>query len=168
MYNSNTERIIPKMRASPNVRRKLRIKHAVSMQEVYECFANRAGTFLEDARVEHATVPPTLMKSKQPMNQTWKRKGSMTNRPEQDDTELWESGQLGATEEFVRQVSPEREHAVDEALGLQPITIRLQRELVEGLKKLAKSQGIGYQPYVRLILTRHLKEQLGDGSAKVF
>jgi hypothetical protein len=60
MYNSNTERIIPKMRASPNVRRKLRVKHAVSMQEVYECFANRAGTFLEDARAEHATVPPTM------------------------------------------------------------------------------------------------------------
>jgi hypothetical protein len=30
------------------------------MEEVYECFENRTGGFLEDARAEHATVPPTL------------------------------------------------------------------------------------------------------------
>lgn len=83
----------------------------------------------------------------------------MPNTPEYDDTELWESRQLGATEEFVRKVSPERERAVDEALGLQPITIRLQKELVEELKVLAKSNGIGYQPYVRQVLTCHTREQ---------
>lgn len=83
----------------------------------------------------------------------------MPNTPKHDDTELWESRQLGASEEFVRKVSPERARAVDEALGLQPITIRLQKDLVEELKTLAKSHGIGYQPYVRLILTRHVREQ---------
>lgn len=92
-----------------------------------------------------------------------KRKGSMPNIPELDDTELWETRKLGATDKFVRKVSLERELAVDEALGLQPITIRLQKELVEELKKLAKSQGLGYQPYARLILTRHVREHQSTG-----
>jgi hypothetical protein len=68
----------------------------------------------------------------------------MSNTPEYDDTEKWENRELGASEEYVRRVSPERERAVDEALGLQPITIRLQKELVDELKELAKSEGIGY------------------------
>jgi predicted Rossmann fold nucleotide-binding protein DprA/Smf involved in DNA uptake len=51
------------------------------------------------------------------------------------------------------------ECAVDEALELQPITIRLQKSIVDELKVLAKLQGIGYQPYVRLVLTRHVREQ---------
>jgi hypothetical protein len=90
----------------------------------------------------------------------------MPSTPEHDDTGLWESGQLGATEEFVRKVSPERERAVDEALGLQPITIRLQKELVDELKELAKTQGIGYQPYVRQLLTLHVRE-LRKGAKKI-
>lgn len=83
----------------------------------------------------------------------------MPNTPEFDDTKLWEKRKLGATEKYVRRVSPERERTVDDALGLQPITIRLQKELVEELKELANSEGIGYQPYVRQILTCFVRDK---------
>jgi hypothetical protein len=83
----------------------------------------------------------------------------MPNIPSSNDTELWESRQLGATEKFVRKVSAARERAVDETIGLQPITIRLQKELVDELKALASAHGIGYQPYARLVLTRHVRTQ---------
>jgi hypothetical protein len=83
----------------------------------------------------------------------------MPNTPENDDTDLWENRQLGASEKHARRVSPDRERAVDDALGLQPITIRLQKELVDELKELAKSEGIGYQPYVRQILTRFVRDR---------
>ena len=93
------------------------------------------------------------------MNQVTKKNGSTQNMPEADDTQLWESRELGASEEFVRKVSAKRERAVDDTLGLQPITIRLQKDLVEELKKMARAHGIGYQPYVRQVLTRHVKEK---------
>jgi predicted DNA binding CopG/RHH family protein len=83
----------------------------------------------------------------------------MTNTPEFDDTELWENRELGASEEYVRRVSKDRQRAFDDALGLQPITIRLQKELVDELKELAKSEGLGYQPYVRQILTCFVREK---------
>lgn len=49
-----------KVIASLSVQRKLKIKHTVVMEEVYECFENRTGGFLEDMRAEHATIPPTM------------------------------------------------------------------------------------------------------------
>jgi uncharacterized protein (DUF4415 family) len=83
----------------------------------------------------------------------------MTNTPNRfnDDTELWESRQLGASEEFVRVVSPEKTKAIHESLGLQPVTIRLQKELVDELKALAKKEGLGYQPFIRHVLTKYIQ-----------
>lgn len=83
----------------------------------------------------------------------------MTNTPNSsDDAELWESGQLGASEEHVRAVSPEKTKEIQDALGLQPVTVRLQKELVEQLKVLAKKEGLGYQPFIRHILTRYVRD----------
>jgi hypothetical protein len=45
---------------------------------------------------------------------------------------------------------------LDRRLGLQTISIRLQKSLIDNLKKLAEQDGIGYQPYVRQILTRYV------------
>lgn len=87
----------------------------------------------------------------------------MTNtRKQSDDAELWESGQLGASEEHVRPVSPEKTREIQEALGLQPVTVRLQKELVDQLKVLAKQEGLGYQPLIRHILTRYVREAMGE------
>lgn len=71
--------------------------------------------------------------------------------------EAWDNRDLGASEEHIRKASPEREKAIDERLGLQTISIRLQKNLIDDLKKLAEEDGIGYQPYVRQVLMRHVR-----------
>ena len=91
------------------------------------------------------------------------------DRPDIDpdnDTELWESKQLGASPQHARRVSPEKSKEIDDALGLQAISIRLQKELVEQLKELARRDGIGYQPYIRQLLTRHAREALAEKSRR--
>lgn len=40
--------------------------------------------------------------------------------------------------------------------SLQMISIRLHEELLDKLKKLADKEGLGYQPFIRQILTRHV------------
>jgi predicted DNA binding CopG/RHH family protein len=72
----------------------------------------------------------------------------------------WESGELGASEEHVRKVSAEEEKAVDDALDLQVISIRLQKALIEQFKALAKHEGIGYQPLMRQVLTHYAHDAM--------
>lgn len=82
-----------------------------------------------------------------------------------DDSELWENGDLGASEEFVKKVSDEKEKSVDDKLGLQVISIRLQKELITTLKEIAKTEGLGYQPYIRQILTKHVNSKAREKSS---
>lgn len=44
---------------SKKTREKLAQKHNVCEEEVAQCFANRAGRYLQDPREEHASDPPT-------------------------------------------------------------------------------------------------------------
>lgn len=83
--------------------------------------------------------------------------------------EAWNDGLLGADEEFVAITKKEEiQDTINEALGLQPISIRLHKNLIEDLKMIAKLNGLGYQPLVRQILTRfvdcekrkHLREAM--------
>ena len=48
-----------KLNISAQVREKLEKKHGVTENEIRQCFENREGGFLEDAREEHQTDPPT-------------------------------------------------------------------------------------------------------------
>lgn len=72
-----------------------------------------------------------------------------------DDTALWETKQLGASAEHAKQASAEDDKVLDDDLGLTPISLRLQKGLVAKLKILAAEEGLGYQTYIRVILTRH-------------
>jgi predicted DNA binding CopG/RHH family protein len=74
------------------------------------------------------------------------------------DVDLWESKQLGASAEHAKPASAEEDKALDDDLGLAPISLRLQKEVVAKLKTLAKQEGIGYQTYIRQILTRHVRD----------
>ena len=65
-----------------------------------------------------------------------------------EDAAKWEGKELGSS----------AEHALDEATGLQLISIRLPKLLIEQVKQLAGLEGIGYQPYVRKVLTLHVRE----------
>lgn len=81
------------------------------------------------------------------------------------DTELWEKGKLGNSAKHAVAISKEEKKEIDRSLGLQSITIRLQKELVEQLKLLAKKEGLGYQPYIRQLLTRHVRKIISSPKA---
>lgn len=76
-------------------------------------------------------------------------------------TEAWESETLGADEKHVRVASQETSKQVDEALGLQLISIRLDKSLIESFKILGAFHNIGYQPLMRDALKR-----FADGEMK--
>lgn len=71
-----------------------------------------------------------------------------------DSDEAWDTGQLGRAAEHARPATGHIEKAVDASLGLQLISIRLQKSLIEDFKAIASLNGIGYQPLMRQILKR--------------
>jgi len=97
---------------------------------------------------------------------------TMTNTPRQASkqriskgtvkgtTENWESGKLGLSEEHSVPASEEEMAALDDALDLKLISIRLQKTLIDQLKLVARYHGIGYQPLIRDILNRFTGHEL--------
>jgi hypothetical protein len=73
-------------------------------------------------------------------------------------TDLWESGKLGASAKHAKPISRKQEQAFDDALGLQLISVRIQRSLIEQLRGLAKLEGMGYQTFMRQILTNYVRK----------
>ncbi|HED36570.1 MAG TPA: hypothetical protein ENJ08_20425 [Gammaproteobacteria bacterium] len=67
--------------------------------------------------------------------------------------EKWENDQLGADPEHA-QKSDLNNKAVDKAMGLQMISIRLQKTLLADLKKIALANGTGYQPLIKQVLKK--------------
>lgn len=72
----------------------------------------------------------------------------------------WEDGVLGADEEYLVQSSLEDELALDDALGLKAISIRLPERLIRNLKLIAQVHGIGYQPLIRDVLNRFSRSEI--------
>jgi predicted DNA binding CopG/RHH family protein len=64
-----------------------------------------------------------------------------------------DSRELSATEEFVT-IAPEDVQALTDKHYLQPVSIRLEKSLIEDFKLIASMYGIGYQPLMRHILKR--------------
>ncbi len=75
-------------------------------------------------------------------------------------TDPWEKGDFGLEEEFIARADPNESVELDEALELKMISIRLQSELIEKLKFIAKFHGIGYQPLIRDLLYRFARSEL--------
>mgnify|MGYP006435635903 CR=1 FL=1 len=73
--------------------------------------------------------------------------------------EIWDARELGASEEHAQVASGIDESTIDAALELHPISIRLQKSLVEDLKHIAKIHGLGYQPLIRQVLTRFVESE---------
>lgn len=74
------------------------------------------------------------------------------------DTEKWESRELGASETYARRADIDL-NALDESLGLKPISIRLQQGMIDDLKAIAAFHGIGYQPLIKQILARFIESE---------
>ena len=74
--------------------------------------------------------------------------------------EAWENGELGKSDAHVRKTSLDTEQQIDEALGLQAISIRLPKATIEVYKNLAKMHGVGYQPLMRDAICRWAESEL--------
>jgi hypothetical protein len=74
------------------------------------------------------------------------------------ENELWETRQLGASPEHAIRSSVEEDISLVEAMGLQLLTFRIQKPVVDQLRLLAKLEGIGYQPLMRKVLIRYVLE----------
>jgi hypothetical protein len=71
-----------------------------------------------------------------------------------DTEEAWLSGELGMDEEFVAVAPDDDESIINDQLDLQPISIRLEKSLIEDFKLIAAMHGLGYQPLMRQSLKR--------------
>lgn len=74
--------------------------------------------------------------------------------------ENWENGALGRDERYVKRAALELEREIDEAQGMQAISIRLDRELIETFKQIASIHNMGYQPLMREALRRFADAEL--------
>ena len=78
----------------------------------------------------------------------------MATKKIESNEENWEERSLGASEEHVVVASDEHLRALDEALGLQSISIRLPKQMIEQYKLIAHFHGVGYQPLMRDVMAR--------------
>lgn len=75
----------------------------------------------------------------------------------QDTEEAWDDGTLGRDEAFAVAADDQaaEKALINDALDLQPISIRLQKSLIEDFKLIASMNGgIGYQTLMRQVLKR--------------
>lgn len=77
-----------------------------------------------------------------------------------DTNEAWESGALGRDAAHVKRAGPEIAPQIDDALGLQMISIRLPKEVIADFKMIAQLHGVGYQPLMRDALIRFADAEL--------
>jgi len=72
--------------------------------------------------------------------------------------EAWENGDLGNTEVNAIPLSDAKQRemdlAIEDSLGLCPISIRLERSLIEDFKNIATINKLGYQTLMRQALKR--------------
>lgn len=78
----------------------------------------------------------------------------------QGTAEAWESRELGADPKHAKRVSEEKARLIEEAIGLQPISIRLDKALIDSFKILAEFHGVGYQPLMRDALKRFAEHEM--------
>lgn len=74
--------------------------------------------------------------------------------------DAWESKKLGYDEKHVKVADQNLSKAVDESLGLQMISIRLNKDLIDAFKVMGQFHGIGYQPLMRDALQRFADSEM--------
>lgn len=73
--------------------------------------------------------------------------------------DAWESGALGESESHAIVVSPEKTQEIENAIGMQMISIRLNKGLIKAFKWIAEYHGVGYQPLMRDALQRFAENE---------
>lgn len=79
-----------------------------------------------------------------------------------DTPEAWDDRTLGADEAHAQVADESHEAALDEALGLQSISIRLPKQLISQYKLISHFHGVGYQPLMRDVLSRFVPGALRE------
>ena len=74
----------------------------------------------------------------------------------------WDERQLGADATHAQVASAAHFTALNDALGMQAISIRLPKEMIDAYKLIAAHHGVGYQPLMRDILQRFIPEGLKE------
>lgn len=74
--------------------------------------------------------------------------------------DAWESGELGRDAEHAVVAPAGLAQQIDDALGMQMISIRLPKELIEDFKMIAQVNKVGYQPLMRDALKRFADAEL--------
>ena len=81
----------------------------------------------------------------------------MANPKKKYGPDAWDTGELGRDEQYATVADASHDAALDEALGLQSISIRLPKELISQYKLIAHFHGVGYQPLMRDVMQRFVK-----------
>ena len=77
------------------------------------------------------------------------------------DADDWGPGGARGNEEAFAAAAPADETAkVNDLIGMQMISIRLQRDLLRDLKAIAEHHGLGYQPMIRDLLTGFARSEI--------
>ena len=76
--------------------------------------------------------------------------------PELD--ELWDNGTLGRDEHYAAE-GRTTVAEIDEILGIETVSLRFNKELLQDLKDIAELNGLGYQPLIKQILQRFVDGQ---------
>lgn len=79
-----------------------------------------------------------------------------------DTVEVWEDGTLGRSLQHAEVADGAHEAALDDSLGLQSISIRLPKQLIEHYKLIAHFHGVGYQPLMRDVMARFVPNALKE------
>ncbi|MGE0072460.1 MAG: hypothetical protein AB7S55_05305 [Thiomonas sp.] len=74
--------------------------------------------------------------------------------------QAWENRALGADEAHVVVAPRSAREALDAASGMQAISIRLPKDLIDACKHIAAVHGVGYQPLMRDVLQRFVASEL--------
>lgn len=86
----------------------------------------------------------------------------MSNDKKIENTaENWENGLLGLDPDHVGVADDINQKSIDSAFDLQPISIRLEKALIDDFKAFSRVYGVGYQPLIRQVLKR-----FADGEKK--
>ena len=83
----------------------------------------------------------------------------MTKARKPAGADAWDSGELGENASSAKAASAETTEAINDALGLQMISIRLPKSVIEDFKVIAQIEGVGYQPLMRTALVRFAESE---------
>lgn len=72
----------------------------------------------------------------------------------------WDSGELGNDPKFAQVFKGDVQSGIDEAMAMQPISIRLPKSLIDSFKLLGQVHGLGYQPLMRRALARFAEGEM--------